>query len=60
MKYERNFGLVSRKMKNKIAGFHVLELFMAKNMILTKKNFPLSRAVVRENLGHAYNRPLKS
>jgi hypothetical protein len=33
MEYEGSFAFVSRKMKKIIADFHVLGLFMAKNMI---------------------------
>jgi hypothetical protein len=36
VEYEGSIGFVSRKMKNIIADFHVLGLFMAKNMIWAK------------------------
>jgi hypothetical protein len=44
MQYEGSFGFVTRRIKKIIADFHVLELFMAKNMDLSKKKFHMSRA----------------
>jgi hypothetical protein len=54
MDYERSIGLVTGKMKKKyIADFHVLVLFMAKNMISATIFFRLSCAVaVHKNLYH--------
>jgi hypothetical protein len=52
MKYEGSTGFVSGKMN-----LHVLGLFMTKT---AKENFRLSRAVVRQNLCHAYRLFLKS
>jgi hypothetical protein len=37
MEYEGSIGFVSRKMKKKIADFHVLGLFMTKNHDLSDK-----------------------
>jgi hypothetical protein len=45
MEYEGSIGFVTRKMKKKIADFHVLGLFMAKKHDLSDKKFRLSRAV---------------
>jgi hypothetical protein len=46
MEYEGSIGLVTIKMKKKIADFHVLGLLMTKNHDLSHKTkFRLSRAV---------------
>jgi hypothetical protein len=48
-------------MKKKVADFHVFGLFIAINMIGTKKKIHPSRAIadVTTNLYHAYSHPLK-
>jgi hypothetical protein len=44
MEYEESIGFVSRKMKKKIADFHVLRLFMAKKHDLSEKTFSVCHA----------------
>jgi hypothetical protein len=56
MEYKGSIGLVSRKIKKKIADFHVLGLFMAK-----KHDFRLLRAVaVAENCLDNSSVPIKA